>query len=49
VGWLVIGVVVAASHQYFDNLKTLGGVLSALLAILPWPIILLGTKIVINI
>jgi uncharacterized BrkB/YihY/UPF0761 family membrane protein len=47
--WLVIGVVVAASHQYFDNLKTLGGVLSALLAILLWPIILLGTKIVINI
>jgi uncharacterized BrkB/YihY/UPF0761 family membrane protein len=47
--WLVIGVIVAASHQYFDNLKSIGGVLSALLAILLWPIILLGTKIVINI
>jgi hypothetical protein len=46
--WVVIGVIVAASHHYFSDLKTLGSVLSALLAILLWPLILLGTKITIN-
>jgi ABC-type anion transport system duplicated permease subunit len=47
--WIVIGVVVASNHQYLANLKTFGAVLSALLAILLWPLILLGTKITINI
>jgi hypothetical protein len=47
--WLVIGLIVASSHHYLDSLKTLGVVLSALLAILLWPLILLGTKITINI
>jgi hypothetical protein len=47
--WVVIGVIVASSHHYLDNLKTLGVVISALLAILLWPLILLGTKITINI
>ncbi len=46
--WLVIGVIVAYNHQYLANLKTLGGVLSALLAILLWPLILLGTEITLN-
>jgi hypothetical protein len=46
--WVVIGVIVAASHHYFSDVKTLGSVLSALLAILLWPLILLGTKITIN-
>jgi hypothetical protein len=46
--WVVIGVIVASSHHYFSDLKTLGSVLSALLAILLWPLILLGTKITIN-
>jgi hypothetical protein len=47
--WVVIGVIVASNHQYLVNLKTLGGILSALLAILLWPLVLLGTKITINI
>jgi ABC-type anion transport system duplicated permease subunit len=47
--WLVIGVIVAANHHYLENVKTIGAVLSALLAILLWPLILLGTKITINI
>lgn len=46
--WLVIGVIVAANHHYFSDLKTLGSFLSALLAILLWPLILLGTKIAIT-
>jgi ABC-type anion transport system duplicated permease subunit len=47
--WVVIGVIVASNHNYLENLKTLGAILSALLAILLWPLILLGTKITINI
>jgi hypothetical protein len=45
--WLVIGLLVAGSHHYFDNLGTLGGLLSALLAVLLWPLVLLGTRITI--
>jgi hypothetical protein len=36
------------SHHYFSDLKTLGSFLSALLAILLSPLILLGTKFTIN-
>jgi hypothetical protein len=46
--WLVIGVVVASTHHYFDNLGTLGAVISALLAVLLWPLVLLGTTITIS-
>ncbi len=48
IAWLVIGVIVAANHHYFGDLKTLVAVLSALVAILLWPLILLGTKIAIT-
>ena len=40
--YLVIGVVVAASKDYFDNLETVKQLLSALLAILLWPLLFLG-------
>ena len=40
--YLVIGVAVAATHDYFAHLSTLRQILSALLAILLWPLILLG-------
>jgi uncharacterized BrkB/YihY/UPF0761 family membrane protein len=46
--WLLIGVIVASSHHYFDNVGTLGGLLSALLAVLLWPLVLLGTRITIT-
>ncbi|GAC1337952.1 MAG: hypothetical protein NVSMB29_03070 [Candidatus Dormibacteria bacterium] len=45
--WIVVGVVVAATHHFFDNLSTVGAVLSALLAVLLWPLVLLGVKIAI--
>jgi hypothetical protein len=31
--WLVIGVVVAGGHHYFDNLGSIGAVLSAIVAV----------------
>jgi hypothetical protein len=48
VAWVVIGVIVAVGHHYFSHLTTLGSFLSALVAILLWTLILLGTKIIIN-
>jgi len=40
--YLVIGVVVAASKDYLDNLDTVRRLASAVLAILLWPLLLLG-------
>jgi hypothetical protein len=45
--WIVIGVFVAASHHFFDHLGTIGAILSAILAVIVWPLILLGVKIAI--
>jgi hypothetical protein len=47
--WIVIGVLVAASHHYFDHLTTIGAFLSAVLAILLWPLVLLGVHLTISI
>jgi hypothetical protein len=43
--YLVIGVVVAAAREYFDNVDNLEGIISAALAIVLWPLVLLGVDI----
>jgi hypothetical protein len=43
--YLVIGVVVAAAREYFDNVDNLEGIISAVLAIILWPLVLLGVDI----
>jgi hypothetical protein len=40
--YVVIGIFVAASREYLDNLETVKLVLSAVLAIVLWPLLLLG-------
>jgi hypothetical protein len=40
--YVAIGIFVAASKDYVDNLETLKRVLSAALGILLWPLLLLG-------
>jgi hypothetical protein len=40
--YVVIGVAVAASYDYFENLNTLRRLASAALAIFLWPLLLLG-------
>ena len=40
--YLVIGVLVAVSKNYFDNLDNVKRIISALLAVLLWPLVLLG-------
>jgi hypothetical protein len=40
--YLVVGVAIAASYDYFERLNTLRRVLSAILAVALWPLVLLG-------
>ncbi|MDQ2959487.1 MAG: hypothetical protein M3R48_00330 [Candidatus Dormibacteraeota bacterium] len=43
--WLIVGAIVAGSHHYFDSLSSLGAILTAILAVLLWPLILVGVNI----
>ena len=43
--WLIVGVIVAAIYDYFDSLSTVGRVLTAIAAVLFWPILLFGFDI----
>jgi hypothetical protein len=40
--YIVVGVAIAASYDYFERLNTLRQVVSAVLAILLWPLVLVG-------
>jgi hypothetical protein len=39
--WIVIGIIVAASHHFLDTLNTASTIGSAILAIIVWPLVLL--------
>jgi hypothetical protein len=43
--WLIVGVLIASAHHYLNNVSTLKPVISALLAILLWPLLLLGINL----
>jgi hypothetical protein len=45
IAWIVVGVAVAAINDYFDDLETAGRILSAVVAVLLWPIVLIGFDI----
>jgi hypothetical protein len=45
VAYLVIGVIVAANEDYLENLGRLRRIVSALLAIVLWPLVLLGVDL----
>jgi hypothetical protein len=40
--YIVVGLIVANAHHYFRNLETAKLVISAILAIVLWPLVLLG-------
>lgn len=40
--YIVVGVAVAASYDYFQNLDTFRRIASAVLAVFLWPLLLLG-------
>jgi hypothetical protein len=46
--WIVVGVIVAADHKYLKNINDVESVLSAILAILLWPLVLLDVNLRIN-
>ena len=46
--WLVVGAIVAGSHHYFDNLGSIGAIISAILAIILWPLVLIGVHITVT-
>jgi hypothetical protein len=43
--YLVVGVLIASSHHYFEHASTLKPLLSALLAIVLWPLLLVGINL----
>jgi hypothetical protein len=43
--YLVIGVLVAVARDYFENLDNIKHIISALLAVLLWPLVLLGIEL----
>jgi hypothetical protein len=43
--YLVVGVIVADSHHYLENIHGLRGVVSAILAVALWPLLLLGINL----
>ncbi len=46
--WIVVGVAVAVTHDYFDSLGTTARVLTAAAAVVLWPLVLLGFDILIS-
>jgi len=43
--YFVLGLIVAASQNYFEHLTTLGRVLSAIIAVIIWPLLLFGIDV----
>lgn len=43
--WLIVGVIIAASHHYFAHVHTWRPIVSAVLAVLLWPLVLLGINL----
>jgi hypothetical protein len=46
--YLLIGLLVAAQHNYLTNLTTVSRILSAVLAIVLWPLILFGVNLALH-
>jgi hypothetical protein len=45
IAYLVIGAIVAGTHHYFVHVSTLETIVSAVLAVLLWPLLLLGVNL----
>jgi hypothetical protein len=43
--YVIVGVIVAAVEDYFENIGSWKGVLEALIAVLIWPLVLVGVDI----
>lgn len=45
--WLIVGLIVASNDGFLNRLDSLSGVLSAVLAVLAWPLVLLDVHVAI--
>ena len=43
--YVIVGLVIAATHHYFENVNTLKEVVSAILAVVLWPLLLIGINL----
>jgi hypothetical protein len=43
--WLIVGLIVAASNHYFAHADRLRPIVSAVLAVVLWPLVLLGINL----
>ena len=43
--YVVIGIVIASSHHYFTHLGGVKAIISALLAVVLWPLVLVGVSL----
>lgn len=43
--YLVIGLIVASQNSYLTGLTTFGHIISALIAIMLWPLVLMGVNL----
>jgi hypothetical protein len=43
--WLIVGILLASAHHYLTHVDKLKPIISALLAILLWPLLLLGINL----
>ncbi|HEV3056181.1 MAG TPA: hypothetical protein VGX45_16080 [Solirubrobacteraceae bacterium] len=43
--YLIVGVILAASHHYFAHASALKPIVSAVLAIILWPLLLFGVNV----
>jgi hypothetical protein len=43
--YIIVGVVIAASHNYFQNVNTLKEIVSAILSVVLWPLLLIGISL----
>ena len=43
--WIVVGLIVASGQGYFAHLTAVMPILSAILAVLLWPLVLLGVNL----
>jgi hypothetical protein len=46
--YLVVGIIVAANENYFNNVETVERIVSALLAIVLWPLLFIGVDLHVN-
>lgn len=46
--YLGAGLIVAATHDYLDDVGDIKSILSAILAVVLWPLVLVGLKVVIK-